>query len=258
MRGFTLIELAIVLVIIGLIVGGVLVGSELIRIAGLRATVTQYENYKAAYFVFKNRYIAVPGDMSATMAAQYGFLARSGNVGRGDGNGLIETSSDPSANTTATNYAGEPHGFWKDLSDAQLIEFSPRTASVTSSYAAGDGSGFITCPTSRVFPVTKIDSGIHWVMVYDNRAHHLLISQVLCSNMHNNALSPSTAYYIDTKLDDGMPQTGIARAITHITQLDGYATPAAPAAGVCVSNAATDPYNMGYEEPACKIMIKLF
>lgn len=86
-RGFTLIEIAIVLVIIGLLIGGVVKGQELITSARVRTLISQQDGVKAAFFGFQDRYRALPGD--------YG--AASGNINcgaipcaNGDANGLLE------------------------------------------------------------------------------------------------------------------------------------------------------------------------
>src|ERR1035438_8612722 len=112
-RGFTLIEIAIVLVIIGLIVGGVLVGQNLIAAATVRAQITQIEKYNTAVNTFRGKYNALPGDMQATQAAQLGFTPRIGLVGRGDGNGLIEGGY-----ATGVVPCGETVMIWNDLSTA--------------------------------------------------------------------------------------------------------------------------------------------
>src|ERR1700757_2208888 len=62
-RGFTLVELSIVLVIIGLLVGGVLTGQSLIRAAELRSVTEQFQRYQAATMTFRDKYFAIPGDM---------------------------------------------------------------------------------------------------------------------------------------------------------------------------------------------------
>lgn len=62
-QGFTLVELAIVLVIIGLIVGGVLAGQALIRSSEIRAVISEHDRVEAAFNTFRERYRAIPGDM---------------------------------------------------------------------------------------------------------------------------------------------------------------------------------------------------
>jgi len=66
--GFTLIEIAIVLVIIGLLLGGVLKGQELITSARVRNLISTQDGIKAAYFGFQDRYRALPGDYPAAQA----------------------------------------------------------------------------------------------------------------------------------------------------------------------------------------------
>jgi len=61
---FTLVELSIVLVILGLLVGGTLTGQSLIHAAELRSVVKDYEKYKTAMHVFEDKYFALPGDMT--------------------------------------------------------------------------------------------------------------------------------------------------------------------------------------------------
>src|SRR5262245_31890500 len=88
--GFTLIEIAIVLVIIGLLLGGVLKGQELIQSARVRNIVSQQDGIKAAYFGFLDRYRALPGDYKDAVATI------AGAAGDGNGNGRIE---DPASGT---------------------------------------------------------------------------------------------------------------------------------------------------------------
>ena len=73
-QGFTLIELSIVLVIIGLIVGGVLVGRDMIQAATIRAQVAQIEKYNAAVNTFRLKYNGLPGDMLPAVAATFGMF----------------------------------------------------------------------------------------------------------------------------------------------------------------------------------------
>ena len=62
-QGFTLVELAIVMIIIGLLIGGVLKGQQLIENAKVTATISQIKGFQAALNSFRDTYSAMPGDM---------------------------------------------------------------------------------------------------------------------------------------------------------------------------------------------------
>src|SRR5690242_18571300 len=124
-NGFTLIELSIVLVIIGLIVGGVLVGQDMIKAAQVRATVAQYEKYNAAINTFRSKFNGMPGDL--TSATNFGMVARASATGVVNGNGLIE-STDGAVEASTTVAGNETVLFWRDLSYSNLIDNSFTTA----------------------------------------------------------------------------------------------------------------------------------
>ena len=66
------------LVIIGLIVGGVLVGQDLIRAAETRAQITQFEKYQSAVNTFRGKFNAIPGDMNVATAQPVRVYGRGG------------------------------------------------------------------------------------------------------------------------------------------------------------------------------------
>ena len=80
--GFTLIEIAIVLVIIGLLLGGVLKGQELITSARVRNLISQQDGIKAAYFGFLDRFRALPGDYNQATTNITGATANGNNNGQ--------------------------------------------------------------------------------------------------------------------------------------------------------------------------------
>ena len=88
-EGFTLVELSIVLVIIGLIVGGVLVGQDLIAAARIRSQLSQIDKYNIAVNTFRLKYNVLPGDMLPDQASAFGFFHRSGVHNDGDGDGYV-------------------------------------------------------------------------------------------------------------------------------------------------------------------------
>jgi prepilin-type N-terminal cleavage/methylation domain-containing protein len=91
-NGFTLIELSIVLVIIGLIIGGVTVGQDLIRSAELQSFVSNINQYKVAVNTFKLKYNALPGDINKAQSYWPSCVDNIAlaNTCNGDGDGAIE------------------------------------------------------------------------------------------------------------------------------------------------------------------------
>ena len=100
-KGFTLIELSIVIVIIGLIVAGVVGGQTLVKQAKLRTIISEYNEVKLALNAFKLEYDGIPGDF--TQAIAYGF-----GTNNGDGNKNIATWN------TEAKY------FWNHLTGSEL------------------------------------------------------------------------------------------------------------------------------------------
>ncbi len=103
-RGFTLVEIAIVLVVIGLLLGGILKGQELINNAKVRAITDRQNSLKVAWFSFIDRYASLPGDYA--LAHTYIAQARNGN---GDGLLSIEESVLAFQHMAASGYLRCPH-----------------------------------------------------------------------------------------------------------------------------------------------------
>ena len=93
-RGFTLVEIAIVLVIIGLLLGGILKGQEMITQAKIKNVVADFSGISAAYYGYQDRYRAIPGDdLNAATRWTTPTAAVAGN-----GNGVVAGMVAPVAN----------------------------------------------------------------------------------------------------------------------------------------------------------------
>ncbi len=208
--GFTLIELSIVIVIIGLIVGGILVGRDMIATAQIRAQISQIEKYHQAVNTFKVKYGYLPGDIPDPTASGFGFAARGAYAGTGDGNSILEgiILYMASNNNPRCTGSGENLLFWEDLSSAKLIgnNFSTMTASSIPGFFSP--SGFANyVPNSIINPKAIIST-----YSYNGKNYYALYQ----ANGFNNctfvtedlALKINEAYAIDTKIDDGKPASG--------------------------------------------------
>ena len=173
-QGFTLIEISVVLVIIGLLIGGVMQGQSLIRAAKVRDIIITATDLSASAAAFKQRYHMLPGDHpTATAEIQ-------GAVGNGNGNGLIsaaESSNVPNHLFTS--------GFIKGGAVAPITTVYGSVWLVQQSVAITGGSPCGTAVTASAPPVNN-------VIVFSN-------------------LSGEAAGEIDTKMDDGVFSTGSIR-----------------------------------------------
>ena len=218
-RAFTLIEMAIVLVIIGLIVGGVLVGRDLIKAAEARATITQIERYNSAVNTFRNKYNALPGDLNQQTASQFGFAQRGTAPGEGDGNGIIEGNGAP------FGQGGETTMFWVDLTTANGLNVNLIDGSFSAATPNSDAPS--TAAASLYLPAAKLGNG-NYIYVYSGGygGHNgigqgdgvnyfglsafVSFGQGACTHClwSNPGLTVAQAAAIDKKIDDGMPTTG--------------------------------------------------
>jgi len=224
-HGFTLIELSIVLVIIGLIAGAIVVGQDLISAAEIRATVAQIEKYNASVNTFRGKYGYIPGDIPDPIATQFGFSKRGTNPGEGDGNGVLEGVYPNEAMCGGWCIGqGETAVFWHDLSDAKLVDggFTAASAYIP---LAGNVNG---PDVGLYFPTAKFGKGNYifaWSGGYtptqglraDGKNYFGLsaVTNIYAFNTpdSNTTITPQQAYNMDAKVDDGLPQSGSVLAL---------------------------------------------
>lgn len=135
--GFTLIELAIVLVIIGLLLGGVLKGQELINSAKVKNMATDFRNIPIYIYGYQDKYRALPGD-DASASTHTAAIAVNGN-----GNGQL----DGRWNTAVV--ADETHTFWQHVRLAGLAPGATDNALVADFYPKNADGGNIGIEAGR-------------------------------------------------------------------------------------------------------------
>lgn len=189
--GFSLVELSIVLVILGLLIGGILAGQSLIRASEMRTVATEFQRYQTAANAFRDRYFFLPGDMPNATS----FWGAHPNCGidvvdfsssatcNGDGNKLIDGGG-----------AGEESGsFWQQLANAGLIE----------SMSGGYRSGKLNNSAWTVGSVAGTYAGNtgSFAGVYGNYFYFQTTNVA-------PIITAAEAWNLDTKLDDGKPSAG--------------------------------------------------
>jgi prepilin-type N-terminal cleavage/methylation domain-containing protein len=171
--GFTLVELAIVLVIIGLILGAVLKGQEMISNGKIKSVANDLKGVASAYYAYQDRYKAIPGD-----DAQAANHVSNGTAG--DGNGLIKGTYSASGGPLSIDT--ESQNFWQHAR--------------SSGFLAGNGSD----------PATNSAGGLLGVQGVDNTFG--MSGNVVCAG----SIPWKIAQAVDIMIDDGNGNTGLVRA----------------------------------------------
>lgn len=184
--GFTLVEISIVLVIIGLIIGGVLTGQQVIQNARISNTINGIQAYQAQLQTYSQNYGALPGDDASASTRFTDVTACSGT---GCGDGKIGTNNSFDAASDATGDAAESRQVWAHLRAANLVKNQISGNNDTSVQPSNPFSGiygFQNGTEDGVFSTT-----------------------VLCLDK-----VPSTAAQaIDSRLDDGVKDKGSLQSI---------------------------------------------
>ncbi|MFH0934628.1 MAG: prepilin-type N-terminal cleavage/methylation domain-containing protein [Pseudomonadota bacterium] len=219
--GFTLIEIAIVLVIIGLLLGGVLKGQELINSAKVKSLATDFRNIPVYIYGYQDKYRAIPGD-DKSAAIHLGVA--SAVAAPGNGNGLIDDAWDDDAT------GSEAYDFWLHVRLAGLTPGS--TTSGAADYQPINAVGGIIGIQSGT-----TDTSLTPVKDLQTTAVAIRGTYIICSS---NILG-KFAKQLDIQLDDGETSTGTMMA----TPASGYAAGAAAEATADIDDAATYVVCMG-------------
>lgn len=228
-KAFTLVELAIVMTIIGLLIGGILKGQELLENARITSTIAQVKSFDAAVSTFRDIYDSLPGDLpnaenripgcnancNPSTAIEGIYSAGDGRVSWDWSDGWEEHSL---GNIPATNVGDEAILFWMHLYKANLISGiedvskRPELAGGGTTYAGhvapvGKAGGVYAVATSLGAGTPAIGSPL----TESPRGLLLALTSTTwpaANQMPGDALAPARVAQIDRKIDDGKPTAG--------------------------------------------------
>lgn len=214
--GFSLVELSIVLVILGLLTGGVMAGQSLIRASELRSVSTDYQKLNTAIFSFRDKYFSVPGDFNKAtdfwgaadgndgLASDCGdVVSTSTATCNGDGNRIIAVNN-------STNGVWEKFHFWKHLANAGLLEGHYTGAPETGDIAT-IGQHFVMARVNN----SGFEAG-YMANFYRASGNMIkLASQSVsgATGLNGPTLLAIEAWNVDSKLDDGLSDSGKLMAL---------------------------------------------
>lgn len=218
---FTLLEISMVMVVVGLLIAGIIVGRSMIEAAALQSVVADFEKYRQLAIAYRDKYGELPGDHSGATSIASADAGCAANPAasntmttatcNGDGNGMIgDSTGDPLA--TFSNYK-ESLLFWQHLSNEGLLteRYNGRRSTASNEITFG-----VNVPVSKIasasfmiryFP-TDTASGNYYKANYGNVFFYGAPGASAADAFNTGALTPEQAKSIDAKIDDGRPGFG--------------------------------------------------
>jgi prepilin-type N-terminal cleavage/methylation domain-containing protein len=255
--GFTLVEIAIVLVIIGLLLGGILKGQELINSARVRNLADTNSGIQAAYYGFIDRYRAVPGDMlvAAAVAAIGDATITVGGVnGSGGANGQL--GNNPAAAAAAADW-GEVSAAWVHMTRAGFLQgtfVGGASSAATYTVVANLNQGGPLNPFGGQYLLGRSRD----YSTFPPGAGPAAANPARLALIFGDNIPVDIARELDVKIDDTNPLTGELRytaptgaTITHGTVSEG--TTAIGAQG-CITAVTANVWNIAGNAQNCNLI----
>jgi prepilin-type N-terminal cleavage/methylation domain-containing protein len=246
--GFTLVELAIVMIIIGLLIAGVLKGQELIANARVTSTVAQIKAIDAATSTFKDTYAGLPGDLNTPLTRLPNCLAASAcGSAAGNGDGKLD-----SANSFTAVAGLEAKGYFPQLAAADLvtgiIDNNTTTFGHDFPMSKIDGSGFIPGSVTTV-SAANLPGATNTTLGTPSGLYLALVNNAATApGAAAEGLQPKQAGAIDLKLDDGVPGAG---------SVVGIGTGAAGPTDCGTTTTNVGAYNSAVSSQVCGLYVRI-
>lgn len=246
--GFTLVELAIVMTIIGLLIGGILKGQEMVQNARITATVAQVRSYQAATDAFKDRFDQMPGDI-VNATSKLPDCSASTYCYNGNGDTIIGTPQTNWSHNDQSNSTGLPAVetamFWKHLALADLISgIAPSSTPASAVWgkthpSSSFGGGFDILHANEGTTANAVNGLALFLKGNATGDPH--------SSTDSKVLTPALSAQLDRKLDDGNGLTGYVVADDNAASGSDY---------VC-RNSTTGVYNEVLTRRVCMMLFRI-
>lgn len=187
-KGFSLIELSVVIVVIGILIGGVIIGTSLVKSAQLQGVVVELGQYEDAINDFRMKYKYLPGSMSN--ATDYWA-----STADGDGDNILDCGAGVQDCHLVWNHLGNADFIANDypiISGALVIDQNVPASSVTGAY---------------YFASAAEDRNFYGLTDADNR-NAIQLQGINSPTAFSGAIDSKDAFYIDRKIDDGIASEG--------------------------------------------------
>lgn len=235
-RGFSLVELSIVLVILGLLVGGILAGQSLIRASEIRNVGTSLNNYLTAYHAFREKYGQIPGDFNNAAAIWTACTDGTNNNCNGNGDSQLTVGS------CSGNNSIEGHRAWQHMALAGMIEGNYNALSANCTVSLSNANPGTNVPRLRMADVGVMLWYCGWCDANLTNAYGNVfgIGKRSGNALEAGLMTGTELWNLDTKMDDGLPAGGRMRGVNDTVN-------------TCASTTA---YNLTSTDKSCRIFYK--
>jgi prepilin-type N-terminal cleavage/methylation domain-containing protein len=247
---FTLIELSIVLVIIGLVISSIVLAKDMIDSSEARAQVKQFQEFQTAINGFKLKYNCLPGDCAEANSLGLGT--------NGNGNGILQTNTAAfsSTETPDGHYDGEFPQFFLHLKASGLVQ-----QKLDGLFSGGGSYPLLAIGSGGMIAAGRYQSGStgtipNFITDAFRFPDGFWLHAIICNPSTNPMLSndgcgvmtPAQAFQIDSKIDDGRPISG---------KVWGYSSAAAPIPSSPCLNGSYTSYNLANTNTHCQMSYKI-
>ncbi|MBS0236279.1 MAG: prepilin-type N-terminal cleavage/methylation domain-containing protein [Proteobacteria bacterium] len=210
-KGFTLVEMSIVVLIAGLLIIGLVYGSSVAQNARIRRTILDVENYTQQILLFRNQYSAYPGDMPNASTIWGTQCAPTIANCNGNGDGYIDFNT-----TNLLN--NESWRAWQHL----------KLASIGNNTLSGTGTAATSVIGGNV-PASNLNVALGWELnTYSTSTQKYTLLELYKIGSTRQGIPCQDVALIDAKIDDGLPRRGNITIANTSPSTGCYSTSATP------------------------------